>query len=109
MLSFQLRPGVKVDIKRYQPEPKPMSALVIRNLPDDVHDSLRQLAARKHMSVEAIARQALADLVRAQRPAGIDFTALAQHRVALGFAEDGPAWDSAMDEPALSRRVLGLD
>ncbi len=86
-----------------------MSALVIRNLPEEVHDGLRQLAARKHMSVEAVARQALADLARAQRPIGIDFTVLSQHRAALGFAEDGPAWDSAIDDTALSRRVLGLD
>jgi plasmid stability protein len=86
-----------------------MSALVIRNLPEDVHDALRQLAARQHMSVEAVARQALADLARAQRPTGIDFAALTQHRAALGFAEDGPVWDSALDDPALSRRVLGLD
>jgi plasmid stability protein len=86
-----------------------MSALVIRNLPEDVHDRLRQLAARQHMSVEAIARQALADLARAQRPVGIDFAALSQHRAALGFSEDGPAWDSAVDDAALSRRVLGLD
>jgi plasmid stability protein len=86
-----------------------MSALTIRNLPDEVHDALRRVAAQRRMSVESLARQALCELARTHAPAGIDFVALHQHRAALGFAEDGPAWGEALDDGALSRRVLGLD
>ena len=85
-----------------------MSALTIRNLPDEVHAALRQVAAERHVSVEALARQALVDLAQAQRPAGIDFAVLRAHRAALGLTEDGPPWDDALDDPALSLRVLGL-
>jgi plasmid stability protein len=86
-----------------------VSALTIRNLPDEVHDALRRVAAQRHVSVESLARQALSDLARAHEPAGIDFALLHQHRAALGFAEDGPTWGDELDDPALSRRVLGVD
>lgn len=86
-----------------------MSALTIRNLPDSVHDALRRMAAERHMSVEALARQALSDLAQPSRRSGIDFEKLARDRAALGLFKDGPEWTDAMDDPALSRRVLGLD
>ena len=37
-----------------------------------------------------------------------DLVGLARDRAALGMTDDGPAWTDAMDDPALSRRVLGL-
>jgi hypothetical protein len=40
---------------------------------------------------------------------GIDFGKLARDLAALGLMEDGPEWTEALDDPALSRRVLGLD
>jgi plasmid stability protein len=86
-----------------------MSALVIRNLPDHVHDALRRVAAERRVSVETLARQALVEVARANAPAGIDFARLARDSAAVGFAEDGPDWDARLDDPALSRRVLGLD
>ena len=61
-----------------------MSALTIRNLPEPVHAALRRIAAERHTSVEALARQALSDL-------------------------PCPAGTEALDDPALSRRVLGVD
>ena len=78
-----------------------MSAITIRNLPEPVHDALRRLAAERHTSVEALARPA--------RCGGIDFEKLARDRAAFGLFDDGPAWTDAMDDPALSRLVLGLD
>jgi plasmid stability protein len=85
-----------------------MAAILIRNLPDSVHDTLRRIAADRHVSVESLARDALGQFVRADRQGGIDFAKLARDRAQLGFAGDGPAWTDAMDDPALSRRVLGL-
>ena len=86
-----------------------MSAITIRNLPEPVHDALRRIAAERHTSVEALARQALSDLARPARRGGIDFEKLARDRAAFGLFDDGPAWTDAMDDPALSRLVLGLD
>lgn len=86
-----------------------MSAITIRNLPEPVHDALRRMASERHTSVEALARRALSDLVRPARRGGIDFEKLARDRAALGLFEDGPEWTDALDDLALSRRVLGLD
>jgi len=85
-----------------------MPAITIRNLPEPVHDALRRIAAERRVSVEALARTALADLARQARTGGIDFRGLARDRAALGLIEDGPEWSEALDDPALSRRVLGL-
>ena len=86
-----------------------MPAITIRNLPEPVHDALRRIAAERRMSVEALARATLADLAHRARAGGIDFGKLARDRAALGLTEDGPEWTEALDDPALSRRVLGLD
>jgi plasmid stability protein len=85
-----------------------MSAITIRNLPAPVRDALRRIAVERHTSVEALARQALTDLTRPSRRVRIDFEKLARDRAALGLFEYGPEWTQAMDNPALSRRVLGL-
>ena len=85
-----------------------MSAITIRNLPDPVHRSLRRIAADRGMSVEALARSTLVELAERPPAGGIDFAKLARDRAALGLTDDGPAWTDAMDDPALSRRVLGL-
>jgi plasmid stability protein len=85
-----------------------MPAITIRNLPEPVHDALRRIAAERRMSVEALARSALADLARQVQAAGIDFAKLARDRAAAGLIEDGPEWTEALDHPAFSRRVLGL-
>ena len=86
-----------------------MSSIIIRNLPEPVHAALRRLAAERRLSVEALVRDSLTTLARQSRPGGIDFARLARDRAALGLSEDGPAWTEALDDPALSRRVLGLD
>jgi plasmid stability protein len=86
-----------------------MSAVVIRNLPEDVHATLRRVASERHTSVEALARKALADLARSSLVQGINFAQLSRDRAAMGFAEDGPVWDDSVDDPALSRKVLGLE
>ena len=85
-----------------------MAAMTIRNIPDDVHDALRLLAAERRQPIEAFVRDALSDIAKRSRSGGIDFVKLARDRAALGLHEDGPAWDPSLDEPALSRRVLGL-
>jgi plasmid stability protein len=85
-----------------------MSAIVIRNLPADVHDALREAARAKGQSVEALARAVLTKAAHDARPTGIDFDRLARHKKALGI-ENGPEWTAELDDPALSRRVLGLE
>lgn len=86
-----------------------MSAIVIRNIPDDVHDALRRIAAERREPVEAVARKALADLAETVRPKGIDFEKLRQVRAQFGLFEDGPHWPEEFDDPAFSRKVLGLE
>jgi len=86
-----------------------MAAITIRNLPEPVHDALRRIAADRRMSVEALARSALSELARLAGTGGIDFGKLARDRAALGLTVDAPEWTEALDDPALSRRVLGLD
>lgn len=86
-----------------------MSAILVRNLPDDVHDALRELARARGQSVETLAREVLTKAADDKRPHGINFERLARRKKALGIAETGPEWTEAMDDPALSRRVLGLE
>ncbi len=86
-----------------------MPAITVRNLPEPVHDALRRIAAERRTSVEALARAALTDLADHARTGGIDFARLARDRTALGLIDDGPDWTEALDDPVLSRRVLGLD
>lgn len=86
-----------------------MSAIVIRNLPDNVHDRLRAMARDRGQSVEALARELLSKAANDGRPCGIDFERIAEERIALGVAEDGPEWTDDLDDPALSRRLLGLE
>lgn len=86
-----------------------MSSIVIRNIPEEIHEGLRKLAAERRMAVEAFAREQLAEIVKRSERRGIDFERLARDRKALGIEEDGPSWTEEMDDPALSRRVLGLE
>lgn len=86
-----------------------MAAITIRNLPDTVHDGLRRLAAERHVPVEALVRAILADHVRAARTGGIDFDLLAADRAMHGLTEDGPEWTGALDDPGLTRLVLGIN
>ena len=50
-----------------------------------------------------------AELVRCDRQGGIDFEKLEAARERLGIEGDGEGWPEAFDDPAFSRRVLGLD
>lgn len=84
-----------------------MAAIIIRNLPKAVHNALRKIAAERSVSLEALVREALNDFARRKR-GGIDFEKLARDRVTAGLYEDGPGWGSDLDDPALSRKVLGL-
>ena len=86
-----------------------MSALTIRNIPEDVHDALRELAAKRGVSLEALARSALEEVANSNRTGGIDFESLQRTRASLGLTEDGPEWGPELDDPAVSRRVLGIE
>jgi plasmid stability protein len=86
-----------------------MAVIIIRNLPTSVHEALRQIAVERRTSVAALAREALSELALQATPGGIDFGKLAHDRAALRMVEDGPDWNAALDDPALSHRVLGLD
>ena len=50
-----------------------------------------------------------AELVRCDRRGGIDFDKLEATRKRLGIEGDGEGWPEEFDDPAFSRRVLGLD
>ncbi|MGH6950353.1 MAG: FitA-like ribbon-helix-helix domain-containing protein [Vitreimonas sp.] len=86
-----------------------MSAILVRNIPEDVHETLRGMAAKRGLSVEAFVRTLLGEAAREARPTGIDFAQIAADRAQLGLTEDGPEWTDELDDPALSRRLLGLD
>ncbi len=50
-----------------------------------------------------------AELVRCDRRGGIDFDKLEETRRRLGIVDDGEGWPEEFDDPAFSRRVLGLE
>ena len=49
------------------------------------------------------------ELVRCRGRGGIDFDKLEAMRRRLGIEGDGERWPEELNDPALSRRVLGLD
>ena len=49
------------------------------------------------------------ELVRCHGRGGIDFDKLETMRRRLGIEGDGERWPKELNDPALSRRVLGLD
>lgn len=53
--------------------------------------------------------QPAAELVRCDRQGGIDFDKLEAARRRLGIEGDGEGWPEQFNDPALSRRVLGLN
>ena len=50
-----------------------------------------------------------AELVRCDRRGGIDFDKLEAARRRLGIEGDGQGWPEEFNDPAFSRKVLGLD
>lgn len=50
-----------------------------------------------------------AELVRCDRRGGIDFDRLQAARQRLGIEGDGQGWPEDFNDPAFSRRVLGID
>ncbi len=53
--------------------------------------------------------QPTAELVRCDRRGGIDFEKLEAARRRLGIEGDGEGWPEEFNDPAFSRKVLGLD
>ena len=53
--------------------------------------------------------QPAVELVRCDRRGGIDFDKLEAARRRLGIEGDGDGWPEAFDDPAFSRRVLGVE
>ncbi|MCY4485577.1 MAG: type II toxin-antitoxin system prevent-host-death family antitoxin [Deltaproteobacteria bacterium] len=49
------------------------------------------------------------ELLRCDRRGGIDFAKLEAARRSLGLAGDRERWPDEFNDPAFSRRVLGLD
>ncbi|MEQ8433529.1 MAG: hypothetical protein RIA71_04755 [Oceanicaulis sp.] len=87
-----------------------MSAITIRNLPDHVHDALRRRAREEGKSVEALAREALEKLAASPAaPTEGLFESLDRRRRELGVETIGTDWEEEFDDPAFSRKVLGLD
>ena len=53
--------------------------------------------------------QPAVELVRCRKRGGIDFDKLEATRKRLGIQGDGERWPDEFNDPAFSRRVLGLD
>jgi len=53
--------------------------------------------------------QPVVELVRCERRGGIDFDKLEEDRRRLGLIGDGEGWPEEFNDPAFSRRVLGLE
>ncbi|MCY4597450.1 MAG: type II toxin-antitoxin system prevent-host-death family antitoxin [Bryobacterales bacterium] len=53
--------------------------------------------------------QPAVEIVRCPGRGGIDFDKLAAARELVGLAGDGERWPQEFNDPALSRRLLGLD
>ena len=53
--------------------------------------------------------QPTVELVRCDRRGGIDFDKLEAARQRLGIEGDGEGWPEEFNDPAFSRKVLGLD
>lgn len=85
-----------------------MSAITIRNLPEDVHEGLRRIAKARGQSVESLAREALIAVAR-PKTGGVDFARLKAARAAVGLEDDWDAWPADFDDPDFSRAVLGVD
>ena len=73
-----------------------MATLTIRNLPDDVRDKLRIRAARNGRSMEAEAREAIAELISSERPRDAGTRAQSVARLGAG-RQDGPVSDPASE------------
>ena len=50
-----------------------------------------------------------AELVRCDRRGGVDFGKLEAFRRRVGIEGDGSGWPEEFNDPAFSRKVLGLD
>ncbi|MDE0144717.1 MAG: type II toxin-antitoxin system prevent-host-death family antitoxin [Nitrospira sp.] len=53
--------------------------------------------------------QPAVELVRFSKPGGIDFDKLNEARHRLSIKDDEKAWPEQFDDPAFSRKVLGLE
>ena len=81
--------------------------------------ALREAKARLSELVAAASRgervvitkygRPVVELVRCERRGGIDFDKLEEDRRRLGLIGDGEGWPEEFDDPAFSRRVLGLE
>ena len=67
-------------------------------------------AARKGERVNITRHgQPRAELARCDRRGGVDFDKLETARQRLGIEGDGNGWPEEFNDPAFSRKVLGLD
>lgn len=53
--------------------------------------------------------QPAVEIVRVRRRGGIDFKKLEESKARLSVADKWPDWPEEFDDPAFSRRVLGLE
>ncbi len=72
--------------------------------------ALREAKARlSELVVAAPNGEPAVEFVRCHGRGGIDFGKLEAMRRRLGIEGDGERWPKELNDPALSRRVLGLD
>ena len=73
---------------------------------------LSELVAAAHRGERVVITkhgEPVVELVRVERTGGIDFDKLKAERPRLGSHGRGEGWPADFDDPALSRRVLGLE
>ena len=73
---------------------------------------LSELVAAAHRGERVVITKygcPVVELVRCERRGGIDFDKLEEDRRRLGLIGDGEGWPEEFDDPAFSRRVLGLE
>ena len=79
---------------------------------DEAKERLSELVAAARNGERVIITkngQPAVELVRCDRPGGIDFDKLEVARRHLGIHGDGEGWPGEFNDPAFSRQVLGLD
>lgn len=84
-----------------------MGSILIRNIPDALHDQLRAVAKQQGTSVEALARQALERAVPAVGAGTLGDAEVL--RKSLGIPDVTAEHMVGFDDPAWGKAIFGID
>jgi plasmid stability protein len=85
-----------------------VGSILIRNIPDALHDQLRAVAKQNGTSVEALARQALERVVPAAQSPETLLQRARRLQAKYNTAAWGVTWTDTDDDPRFGWAVLGL-